>query len=634
MAKANTPGKAFWIELQEQLRAFERGPVVVTRERIVIWNVTAEGKFVGDMTADLFFAQARKVLKDSGVVCCHGDNVVLEDDRQLVVLGGPHGAEPGAVNRLASLIAVGVRGEESSSQAIVPAKLVGALLADPDLRRELPKIEYYARRLTFDRNFNLCRPGWNPGTGILIHADDVEPQPFTPAAAAAGVERLPPALRALLGEFCWATEADLANAVAAMLTGLLVNHFIDDPHPVVLLDGNQPGIGKTLLVQAIGRALDGVEPTRTPLCHDEELAKRLCTQLREARSSLVFLDNVRGRIDSPLLESNIPAAELSFRLLGHNLNVTRPNTYLWVITSNGTAATGDLVSRGLPVRLHYEGDPEARKFSVSPLEYATENRPQLLAELAGMVVRWREAGQPLAEPKSRCARWSRVIGGILQVAGLPGFLANLQEARAAMDEDLQALAALAEHAVANRLQDFYSVVGATGPAGVGAGRPPRDWLGLFIPADVFQDRLAQLNEKGRQTLAGQFLARKVDRPVPVTTEQGGGMATLRKSPCRSNQKRYHFEVVLQPDGAAPAPAGASTSSLSTVAALLRDPPSESPPAPPTSTSPVTTTVSVKEGGAGSDVRPTPAGDPLVGEARASAAPSAATPGGGNNLDWF
>ena len=78
-------------------------------------------------------------------------------------------------------------------------------------------------------------------------------------------DRLPPRLRGLLGEFSWRSEADLVNAVALLLTGLLINHFIDDPHPVAIVDGNQPGVGKTLLIQAIGRVLDGAEPTRIPL---------------------------------------------------------------------------------------------------------------------------------------------------------------------------------------------------------------------------------------------------------------------------------------------------------------------------------------------------------------------------------
>ena len=67
-----------------------------------------------------------------------------------------------------------------------------------------------------------------------------------------------------------------------LLTGLLINHFVDDPHPGGIVDANQPGTGKTLLVQVIGRILDGAEPPRISLVRDEELEKRLCAQLRSS----------------------------------------------------------------------------------------------------------------------------------------------------------------------------------------------------------------------------------------------------------------------------------------------------------------------------------------------------------------
>jgi len=53
--------------------------------------------------------------------------------------------------------------------------------------------------------------------------------------------------------------------VAALLTGLLCNHFLDEPHPIVVIDGNQSGIGKTLLAQIMGHVLDGIEPARISL---------------------------------------------------------------------------------------------------------------------------------------------------------------------------------------------------------------------------------------------------------------------------------------------------------------------------------------------------------------------------------
>jgi hypothetical protein len=61
-----------------------------------------------------------------------------------------------------------------------------------------------------------------------------------------------------------------------------------------------------------------------------------------------------------------------------------------------------------------------------------------------MVVRWNQQGRPPGQRSHRCHQWAAVIGGILETAGLPEFLANLDEAAASFNSVLDELAALAE----------------------------------------------------------------------------------------------------------------------------------------------------------------------------------------------
>jgi len=280
--------------------------------------------------------------------------------------------------------------------------------------------------------------------------------PEIPVATGPVLERLPPFLKGLLREFCWRAEPDLVNALGLLLTGLLINHFVDDSHPIAIIDGNQPGLGKTILVQAIGRILDGFETPRIPLVRDEELEKKLCAQLLDGRSSLFFFDNVRDRIESPLIEANALSPLLCFRILGRNATVSRPNAYLWVVTSNLSSGTSDFLRRGLPIRLHYEGDPKKRIFTGRPLEYVSQHRLEILGELAGLVLRWQLQGMPSGKGLHRCARWAEVIGGILEANGIEQFLANLEEAEAAMDEGLEALATLAEFVVVKGKTEYFT----------------------------------------------------------------------------------------------------------------------------------------------------------------------------------
>jgi hypothetical protein len=102
------------------------------------------------------------------------------------------------------------------------------------------------------------------------------------------------------------------------------------------------------------------------------------------------------------------------------------------------------------IQLYYEGRTEDRIFSgPNPIDFARQHRLEILGELAGMVVRWAQAGRPEGVRSHRLQYWAKVIGGIMQVAGLPEFLTNAQETAAAFNSVSDELAALAEAVVAD-----------------------------------------------------------------------------------------------------------------------------------------------------------------------------------------
>jgi hypothetical protein len=262
--------------------------------------------------------------------------------------------------------------------------------------------------------------------------------------------------------------------------------------------------------------------------------------MREGRSSILFFDNVRGRVESALLEQSALSPLLSFRLLGHNATLSRPNSCLWVLTSNQTSATEDFVSRGLPIRLYYEGNPKSRTFAGDPVGLAGERRCEVLGELAAMVLRWVQQGKPLAARQHRCRRWAAVVGGVLQANGLgEPFLANAAEAEGAMDEGVEALAALAEHVVTRGLAACYL---SPGEDAAGKGQPAGDWQKYAADAQLFRDRLAGKTPRSQTTWIGTFLSARANRTVEISVPTGVGIATLRMRPWRSNQKLYFFEV--------------------------------------------------------------------------------------------
>jgi hypothetical protein len=551
-------GKVLEGRLRTHLRAVQNGPTDPGHERPIIEGVTRAGVCINGLTLDGFLAQAGRILIDSGRVYRWQDTLVYEfsepDNQELQLLCVRGRAESHAGNLLSNLLAVGVRGEESMSQCLVPPGLVGALLADEGLWRRLPAIRISSRRAVYDDDFNLRGPGWHGSVGALVHGAAITPAELPPVTTGGrSVDRLPPHLGRLLGEFCWAEDADLENAVALLLTGILSNHFVQNPKPVGLLDGNQPEVGKSLLVQVIGHVLDGQEPERIPIVRDEELEKKVGAKLRESRSSIFFFDNIKTKIESEFIEANALSPLLCVRLLGHSRNITRPNSFLWLICSNQTSGSPDLVTRGVPVRLRWEGDPAQRTFRENPLEYAARHRLEILGELAGMVERWKQQGRPTAKgawpsdqkpPRHRCQHWVEIVGGILAASGHRRLLTNLEDARADMDLGLQALAELAEHALSRGDPGFVNPP-ENDPE---RGRLPREWATLFQTADVCRDQLLDKNSRGRATWVGTFLSGKTDRAVDITVHTAAGAtsgsAVLRRNKVRNDQKRYFFEITL------------------------------------------------------------------------------------------
>jgi hypothetical protein len=611
--------------LMDSLRALKRGFPEINRERPIIWGVTAKGTFVEGMTLDMFMARATELLRESGRVYRWRDTLVFEfhtpDRSRLDLIAAQGKPEPHAAAMLNNLFGVGVQSEEKTCQSPVPSNLASVVLLDEGLWGTLPAIQTYAHRAVFDLNFNLCGPGWHPEQGILVHGPDISPAEVSPVApnSLRSVDRLPPYLKRLLKDFCWASDADLENFLALLLSGVLSNHFDTMPKPMGLIDGNQQDIGKTLLCEVIGVILDGQSPERIPLVGDEELEKKIGAKLRESQSSIFFFDNAKTKIDSAFLEANALSPLLSVRLLGHSRNINRPNTYLWLVTSNLTSGSSDVITRGIPVRLRYEGNPLDRSFGEDLMTYATQHRLDILGELAGMIQHWTQAGRLTAAdiwppdrpaPRHRCRPWAQLVGGILGSNGYFAFLSNVDEARAAMDEGLQSLAALAEHLVATNPPGYLNPP-QNDPQ---RGKLPREWVALFSSAGAFEDKLATKKNKGRETWVGTYLSGKIDRPVPICIGTSSGTATLKKNSVRSDQKRYYFEVV-------------SSTSVADTAAALEGPcargPAQNPCGP--GVSPTSSVGEIKPEGTNNLEGTSGGNDPVE---------PPCTSGAGNDLEWI
>ncbi len=307
-----------------------------------------------------------------------------------------------------------------------PFDLFKRVLYSPYQRVKFPPLMLHTRNPQFDKSFKLIPPGYHQETGIYYAGPTI-----TPAEGMTHIETM-------CREFEWKDKAtDTTHFVSALLTTMLAVHFVGD-HPAYVLYGNQCGLGKTLLAKLCARIVTGrTAPSITYTSNDEEFEKRIATEVDKG-GSVILIDNVKTPvIESDVLERCLTDPELNFRRLCTNQSITAPNTVVFFFTMNNGSLCRDLATRSIQVNLYYEGDATKKVYENKDLVgYVLEHRWEIVAELAGMVTRFADAGCPLwSGTGTRFPRWCEIIGGILEHNGFKGFLGNMDDLEAATSDD-------------------------------------------------------------------------------------------------------------------------------------------------------------------------------------------------------
>ena len=229
-----------------------------------------------------------------------------------------------------------------------------------------------------------------------------------------------------LGDFPFEGEADRANVLALVLTPFI--RGLVPLAPMAVVDGLQAGVGKNLLMTCVSLVVRGVpiDPLPWP-DEDAEIRKGITAAFRAGKDLFVF--DEAHELRSSSLARALTAETWEDRLLGHTRMLHYPNRVTWAALGNNVRVVGDMFRRVYPVRLQPAGaDPHLRtgwRHDDLP-EWTRENRGRLLSACLVLVRAWHVAGRPYqgVTDFGSFERWQRVVGGILQVVGVPGFLGN------------------------------------------------------------------------------------------------------------------------------------------------------------------------------------------------------------------
>lgn len=339
----------------------------------------------------------------------------------------------GIMARCANWWTMTAKGDAKASTP--PEDVIRDVLSAPDLWDGVPVLDTLTFTPVLTRNRELVtKAGYYRASKLLFHdADNVESDlgDTTPTK-----ENIAEALKLffdeLLGDFPFKDQASRAHALALALLPI-VRLAIVGPTPFHMVRASTPGTGKSLLVETLTSIVvpGGASASPCPGSDrdlDEEMRKRITTTLMRG-SSHVWLDNIKRHLDSPSLALALTQTIWSDRALGGNTEVNLPVRCVWVGTGNNPTISDELWRRTVFITLdaNMERPWDRERFKIDDIKgFVQENRGRLVGALLTLVRAWLEADCPYFSGKRLGSfdNWSRVMGGILETVGVPGFLSN------------------------------------------------------------------------------------------------------------------------------------------------------------------------------------------------------------------
>lgn len=241
-----------------------------------------------------------------------------------------------------------------------------------------------------------------------------------------------------LGDFPFATEADKANCLALILTYPL--RELVSLVPLAVISAKSKGTGKSKLLGLIVLLFTRAMPDWDSLPGSEEETRKQITTLLLAATAFLGFDE-SPEIGGKSINRLLTAHTWSDRRLGVSERVALPNRAVMAATGNNVQIIGDTVRRYYPIELFYNGEnPEDRPesdFRHPDIEaWTLEHRGKLLTAVFTLIRAWQVAGRPKKTTSfGSFERWEAIIGGVIENAGVRGFLTNLAEHRKSADFD-------------------------------------------------------------------------------------------------------------------------------------------------------------------------------------------------------
>jgi len=287
----------------------------------------------------------------------------------------------------------------------------------------------------------LQHAGYDEKSGLYLTSDVEVSVPEHPtrreAFDAAGT------LLDLVCDFPFARPEHRSAWLALLLTPVSRYAFYG-PAPLVLVDANVRGSGKTMLCELVSVICFGRDIARMSNPADDDEARKRITALAIAGDPLCLIDNIEGRLGGASLDSALTATVWKDRILGESRIVELPLCVTWCASGNNVMLGADTTRRTLHIRLESSlENPELREdFKHADLmSYALQNRPALLSAALTVLRAFCDAGRPKQQlpPWGSFMAWSSLVREAIVWCGLPDPAKTRQELAETADTEASAL---------------------------------------------------------------------------------------------------------------------------------------------------------------------------------------------------
>lgn len=209
-----------------------------------------------------------------------------------------------------------------------------------------------------------------------------------------------------VGDFQWDDNASFSTWLC-LLFSVLFRHLYSGPTPLLIMEANDRGAGKTLLAGLVDVIHRGIPAfTTIAVSRDEDAFVKEVLSLLAMGKTMAVLDNISFGLGNAKFDALLTSPTFEGRLLGTNTLGTYENKTVWAATGNNIRLSADMVRRCFVARILRR---EERHAFARPniITAALDERAKLLSAACTIMASFLDAvDQGMVQPPSHLASYS------------------------------------------------------------------------------------------------------------------------------------------------------------------------------------------------------------------------------------